>query len=66
MYLVFKVRYNLDKSELEELKKKGLRKEKEIIDFIESNVDFKNLDSSFSHGKCVEVVFESEDYQRTC
>ena len=30
MYLVFKVRYNLDKSEVRELKEKGLSKEKEM------------------------------------
>ena len=58
MYLVFKVRYNLDKSELRELREKGLSKEKDIIDFVEANMDFKSLDQSFSHGKCMGVVFE--------
>lgn len=61
MYLVLKVRYNLDKSEIKELKDRGLSEEREIIDFIESNMDFRELDTAFSHGECIDVVFEPED-----
>ena len=58
MYLLFNDRYNLDKSEIKDLKDKGLHREKDIIDFVEANMDFKSLDQSFSHGKCMGVVFE--------
>ena len=61
MYLVFKVRYNLDKSEVRELREKGLSKEKEIIDFVEANMDFRELDTAFSHGECIDVVFDEPE-----
>ena len=61
MYLVFKVRYNLDKSEVRELREKGLSKEKEIIDFVEANMDFRKLDTAFSHGECIDVVFDEPE-----
>lgn len=62
MYLVLKVRYNLDKSEVKALKDKGLSNKREIIDFVESNMDFRELDTSFSHGECIDVVFEEENF----
>ena len=65
MYLLFNVRCNLDKSEIKDLKANGLRHEKDIIDFVEANIDFKSLDQSFSHGKCMGVVFEEGDINET-
>lgn len=62
MYLVIKVRYNLVTSEIKALKDRGLSEKKEIIDFVQSSMGFRKLDTSFSHGECIDVVFEPEDY----